>query len=170
MTTAARDPDPTYSMARASDLDDVTALLSAGGLPYADVHRHIERFVVIRLAGKLIACAGVELHGRDALLRSVCVAADQRGRGFAKRVCDLVEAYAGSAGVNGLWLLTTTAQSFFERRGFMMQSRDAAPASIQQTDEFRSLCPASAICMSRRVGPVDNTAMSSLAESKRTCR
>jgi amino-acid N-acetyltransferase len=145
------EPEFVYSMASASDLDEVTSLLAQNGLPHTDVQHHIEHFVVVRCAAELVAVCGVELYGRDALLRSVCVAIRHRNQGLAGRACDLIEDYARNAGVRNLWLLTTTAEKFFARRNFEVRARDAAPASIQSTDEFRSLCPASAVCMSRRI-------------------
>ena len=49
------------------------------------------------------------------------------------------------------YLLTTTAEAFFARRGFERIARQAVPAAIASTKEFNSLCPSSAICMTRAV-------------------
>ena len=52
-------------------------------------------------------------------------------------------------GVHELVLLTTTAAPFFARRGYQIIDRLDAPAGVQRSEEFRGLCPASAICMQR---------------------
>jgi N-acetylglutamate synthase-like GNAT family acetyltransferase len=53
--------------------------------------------------------------------------------------------------VRQFYLLTTTAEAFFARRGFRKIARQSVPAAIGDTREFKSLCPSSAICMTRAV-------------------
>ena len=48
-----------------------------------------------------------------------------------------------------VYLLTTTAARYFPRFGFVETGRDAVPADVAATDEFRSACPASALAMVR---------------------
>jgi amino-acid N-acetyltransferase len=52
-----------------------------------------------------------------------------------------------------MYLLTTTAEGFFARRSYEKVDRDAVPGVIKETAEFQSLCPASAVCMVRHLGP-----------------
>ncbi len=59
----------------------------------------------------------------------------------------------GLEAVELLVLLTQTAQAFFEGRGYLPTVRTDLPASIQQTAEFKSLCPANAVCLSKRLAP-----------------
>jgi len=60
----------------------------------------------------------------------------------------------------GIYLLTTTAERFFERLGYARVLRDAAPVAIQRTQEFSALCPSNsafmvqAVFQSRRSGAV----------------
>jgi mannose-6-phosphate isomerase-like protein (cupin superfamily) len=61
----------------------------------------------------------------------------------------LAESHARNLGVRRLYLLTTTAEAYFAKRGFERCAREAAPAAIRQTREFRSLCPDTAACMVR---------------------
>ena len=44
-------------------------------------------------------------------------------------------------------LLTQTARDFFAHLGYRVIERTEAPEEVQGSEEFRSLCPASAICM-----------------------
>jgi amino-acid N-acetyltransferase len=46
-------------------------------------------------------------------------------------------------------LLTQTAEVFFANRGYRRIGRADAPQAVQASAEFRSLCPASAVAMSR---------------------
>ena len=40
----------------------------------------------------------------------------------------------------------------FSARGYRVIDRATAPADVQGTSEFKSMCPASATCMSKTVG------------------
>ena len=52
-------------------------------------------------------------------------------------------------GLRTIVLLTQTAESFFAKRGYALTPREQVPEPIRQTAEFRSLCPATAACMSK---------------------
>lgn len=49
-------------------------------------------------------------------------------------------------------LLTQTAEAFFRLAGYENVERSAVPAGLRNLEEFRSLCPASAACMAKRLG------------------
>ena len=138
-----------YSMADAGDFAGIAHLLTAHGLPTEDLNAHVQHFLTVKDRGVLVAVAGLEIHGSAALLRSVCVQSAYRSLGLATRACELLEAYARNLGVTRFYLLTNTAEEFFQRRGFATYSREATPPAIRETAEFRSLCPASATCMTR---------------------
>lgn len=137
-----------YSMADVADLVAIRAMLSQNGLPHEDVSCHLPNIVVARREGGVVGTAALELYGTSALLRSVCVQQQYRSLGVATRLCDLASAQARKMGVTHLYLLTTTASRFFEARGFRRCARDSVPAPIAATQEFLTLCPASAICLS----------------------
>jgi amino-acid N-acetyltransferase len=50
-------------------------------------------------------------------------------------------------GIEEFYLLTTTADKFFARNGFEVIDRNKVPSSIAGTNEFDSICPATAVCM-----------------------
>jgi amino-acid N-acetyltransferase len=50
-------------------------------------------------------------------------------------------------------VLTTTAERFCAARGFERIDRGDVPGPIAATAEFRTLCPASAVCLRLRVSP-----------------
>lgn len=54
---------------------------------------------------------------------------------------------ADARGIDALYLLTTTAESYFPRFGFVRIARERVPATLRQTVEFTSACPATAVAM-----------------------
>jgi arsenate reductase len=58
---------------------------------------------------------------------------------------------ASDEGARHAWLLTTTAAGFFRRAGFQVAERSTAPATILSIRQAVSLCPASAILMTRAI-------------------
>lgn len=140
------------SQADASELSELLALLTACALPCADLtETHLPGFLVCRSGGRLVAAAGLELCADAVLLRSVAVAATHRGRGLATRLIDALERRARAQGRREMFLLTTTAPGFFAARGFQPVERQFVPAAVAATTEFCSLCPASALCMRKRL-------------------
>lgn len=133
--------------ADAAALDRIEDLLAANDLPHDRLRDHPVQFVAGYEDGDVVAAGGLERHGAAALLRSVVVAEPYRSRGHATAVCDELEAVAADDGVDSLYLLTTTAKPFFERRGFRVTSRDSVPQRLCETPQFTGQCPASATCM-----------------------
>ena len=145
--------DDTITLRRAAtdDLDRVEALLSANDLPYEDVHSGAATFFVAESDDEVVGVGGLEVYRSVALLRSVVVEASLRGEGYGSALCDALEARSRDAGVETLYLLTTTAAEFFAGRGYEVVERDAAPPEIRETSELRDLCPTSATCMRKRL-------------------
>jgi N-acetylglutamate synthase-like GNAT family acetyltransferase len=48
-----------------------------------------------------------------------------------------------------VFVLTTTAASYFERLGFPATPRSEVPPSLSAAPEFARVCPASAACLAR---------------------
>ena len=87
-------------------------------------------FVVREDDGRVIAVAGLEIHGEDGLLRSVAVDNDYRGQGLATSLIEAVLERAARVGLRSVYLLTTTARDYFARRGFTECDRASAPKPI----------------------------------------
>lgn len=135
------------------ELAEVTDALGAAGLPTADIDG--SRMTFFRLADDrgVLGWAALERDGPEALLRSVLTVTDRRSGGIGSDLVRRVSALAAEEGVERLWLLTETAAPFFAKLGFAETERAGAPASMQETSEFRSICPASATCMMLRLRP-----------------
>ena len=142
----------TFRMAQMEDEPAVVALLVASNLPLDGVHDALPGFMVAEHAGTIIGVAGIEESGPasdHALLRSVAVATSWQSRGLGRALVTRAIAEAEARGVKALYLLTTTADGYFPAFGFTVASRDAVPADIRATAEFREACPASATVMVR---------------------
>lgn len=133
------------------DRDRLAALLDAAGLPSDAVRADDGQFYVGRLDGDVVCGGGLERHGQTALVRSVVVAADHRGRGFGRAVCDELEAAAERAGATTACLLTTTAAAYFRRRGYQPVAREDAPRGVRQTRQFADVCPSTATYMQKEL-------------------
>ena len=96
----------------------VDALIAAAGLPLDGIESWRAHQLVTRDRGGIAATAALEIHGADAVLRSVAVAADRRGEGLGDAVVRAALVHARSAGVATVYLLTETAPEFFRRFGF----------------------------------------------------
>jgi amino-acid N-acetyltransferase len=129
------------------DLSYVETLLAANDLPTADLHEGTGQFYVARTSEGAVGVGGVEVYGTAGLLRSVAVEASTRGEGYGTRICDGIEDLARERELEELWLLTTTAATFFAERGYREVDRSDAPGRIRETAEFDELCPGSATCM-----------------------
>jgi len=129
--------------------DRVRALLVASDLPIDDLDDPAIALIGAFDGEALVGVVGVQACGDVALLRSLAVAPEHRGRGIAALLCDRVVALAAP---RPLWLLTTGARDYFARRGFVAVPRDDVPAAIRATAQFTSLCPASAIAMRHELG------------------
>ncbi len=137
--------------ARPADLGAIEALLVAADLPVDGVTAGIGDFFVSEDSDAVVAAVGLEWYAPDALLRSLVVAEEFRGRGLGRRLVAECLARAVVEKADGVYLLTTTAEEFFARVGFGAVSREAVAPAIQSSAEFTSLCPSSATVMYRRV-------------------
>lgn len=74
-------------------------------------------------------------RGADALLRSVVVVPNVRGRGWGRAIASRTLDQAQNLGVTRVYLLTTTAKTFISRLDFSAIERRDAPRAITSTEE-----------------------------------
>jgi amino-acid N-acetyltransferase len=149
------DAVPSVELASATDMRGIRALLSAAQLPITDLADSATiRFWLVRGATGLVGTVALEQYDDIALLRSLAIAAPHRGAGLGRLLLRHAEQAAVASGIQELFLLTTTAADLFSRHGFERLERDEAPEAARRSEEFRSLCPASAICMRKQLAPV----------------
>lgn len=132
--------------------DAARGLLAAANLPTSDLtDEQLTSFFYCGPADKPSALVGLEIYGTEALLRSLAVDPTLRSTGLGSALVGRAEAHAANHGVGTLYLLTTTAESFFARHGYHRIDRAVAPAAIRSTREFSGLCPASSAFMFKRL-------------------
>ncbi len=136
--------------ARPHDLPEALALLGRSQLPVQDVAERFGHFFVVREDdARVVAVAGLEVHGEDGLLRSVAVDTHYRSQGLAGELVEAVLERAGVLRLRAVYLLTTDARDYFARHGFTDCPREEAPAGVRESWEFRICCPTTAVLMRR---------------------
>jgi amino-acid N-acetyltransferase len=138
------------------DKEKVLALLNGVELPIEDLtEEKMKNFFVARDSDdRIIGVVGVELYQEWGLLRSLVVHPAFRGTGLGIRLTHKIESFARHNGIKTLYLLTMTAADFFQKTGYEVTQRDRVPESIRQTQEFKHMCPVSAVCLCKRLDPV----------------
>ena len=138
--------------ATSADLPAVEKLLSASDLPLDGVKDNFSNFVVAEDDGEIAGAIGLEEFGAVALLRSAVVSPGHRGSGVGRRLVEHLLEGAEAAGIEELYLLTTTADQYFPRFGFTRTTRSAVPDAVKASAEFQGACPDTAVVMTRHVG------------------
>jgi amino-acid N-acetyltransferase len=132
------------------DFRAILALLDEASLPTQDLgNARPVHFWVAELDGHIEGAGGLEQYGDAGLLRSLVVTHAARGTGLGIALVETLEHAAATMGVSQLVLLTRTARSFFEHRGYSVIPRESAPEGVRTSAEFRVFCPAPAVCMTK---------------------
>jgi amino-acid N-acetyltransferase len=142
--------DAAFTIKPQPDFHAAMRLLQECNLPTEDLTAaHCDHFFFAGSAQFPTGLVGLELFDDVALLRSLAVAPGHRGSGEGAALLRHAEGFAREQGVRRLYLLTTTAETFFAKRGFARAPRESAPAAIRNTREFGGICPASSAFMCR---------------------
>lgn len=137
--------------ANPSDLPEVHTLLQRSQLTLEGLDQHVETMIVARDTSHVVGTAALELYADGALLRSVAVDSAVQGQRVGRRLTEAALQMAQQHGAHTVFLLTTTAETFFPKFGFEPVARADVPASVQASVEFRFACPASAVVMRKRL-------------------
>ena len=135
-----------FTRATTAHFRDITEALRIEGLCFDDIDLKRDAYYVAATE-EIQMLYGFELYGTDALLRSVWIAQERRGKGFGHDLMGSILKQAKALNISSLYLLSTTAAPYFERGGFVEIKRTDVPASIENTNEFKNYCPDTAICM-----------------------
>lgn len=133
--------------ANIGDREEIEKLLKESHLPLAGVEAHLNHFLVARENGAIVGAIGLEVYGKDGLLRSLAVRPSARSRGIGNALYLHLVEQARLRGIQRLILLTTTADAYFEARGFKRIDRNVVTGGLTASEQFTGACPASAICM-----------------------
>ena len=130
----------------------IKSFLADCGLPSDDISAsHLDNFFFLKDSGQIVGSVGLEICGEFGLLRSLALSESLRRQGIGTQLVEHIEEYARSQNIRSIYLLTTTADQFFARIGYQTIARENAPEPVQETTEFQSICPASAICMYKQL-------------------
>jgi amino-acid N-acetyltransferase len=129
------------------NLPQIKALLEASQLPASDIDLNKQLFLVALHDQAVVGTIALEVVGNSALLRSFAVDVKFRSRQIGARLYREAVAQSKQKGIAHLFLLTTTADRYFDRLSWQRIGRDEVPEAIGATTEFASICPVSAIVM-----------------------
>jgi amino-acid N-acetyltransferase len=137
----------TIRNATPEDYTPIADLLIKVNLPAQGVQEHVDNFVVLIDDGSLIGTGGLEIYSDKALLRSLAVHPDYQNKGYGQQLYRRILENAHKQNITEVYLLTETAERFFAAMGFEKISRELVDERVKTSEEFRSVCPSTAICM-----------------------
>ena len=131
--------------------DGLKASLTRAGLPVDDVEQDGPLFWRFERDDVPVGFAGLEVHGKDALLRSLVTLPPIRLRGVGAAMVAKIETEAIARGATTIYLLTLDGAAFFAKLGYAACERARVPALIAATAEFARLRPDSATAMTKPI-------------------
>lgn len=137
---------------RAGERAALQAALAKAELPSTDVEEPGRLFWRFETRDEVpVGFGGLEIHGKDALMRSLVTLPPVRNRGVGTAMVAALEFEAQLNGCRSIWLITTTAADFYQRLGYARCERAVVPPAIRESAEFSTLCPASADVLMKRL-------------------
>jgi amino-acid N-acetyltransferase len=134
--------------AEASDLAGVTTLLAEAKLvPLGSDSQFGPQYAVATRGDLVIGVAGLELHGDDGILRSVCLHPQYRSLRIGAALVEDRVGWARDRGLRGLYLLTATASDYWPRFGFKQIDRAAVPEEVAKSSQWSGACPSDSTAM-----------------------
>jgi amino-acid N-acetyltransferase len=131
--------------------DGLKAALVKTGLPADDVgdaQLLFWRFQTIQDVP--VGFGGLEVHGSDALLRSLVTLPPLRQVGMGTAMVAILETEARALKCDAIYLLTASDTNFFTRLGYAVCARRDVPQAIRDSRQFAALCPPTAVAMVKR--------------------
>jgi amino-acid N-acetyltransferase len=117
-------------------------------LPFDDVNEaSLEHFLVYRDGIGVAGVVGLDRHEDVAPLRSLVVADGHVRQGLGRKLVAAAEEQAKKLELRAIYLLTTSAQAYFDVIGFRSVSREGAPPEIRQCSQFSALYPSTSVLM-----------------------
>ena len=131
--------------------DGIRAALNGAGLPTFDVESPAVSCWRFDQDDVPVGFGGLEIHGRDALLRSLVTLPVLRGQGYGRAVVSMLEAEAELQGCGRVYLLAAAAPEFFARLGYRQCERSELPEPMRRNALFSALCPPDTIAMVKQL-------------------
>lgn len=141
----------TIEKARKEHTIAIKQLLRESHLPTEDLTDELPHFLIATLDGRLVGCVGLEITSNQALLRSFAVEERFRNQQTGQKLYEAVIQLAEELSVASIYLITTTAEKYFEKQGFYKISRQQVPDAIRQTQQFSMICASTGIMMQKEL-------------------
>ena len=125
--------------ARAKDVPRIEALITGEHLPAYGLDEFLETFFVLADGEHVVGCAGLEVYGEAALLRSVVVAPDRRRRDEGRRLVEAALEEARRRGVARVYLFTMNADAFFGRLGFRQVQPEEFEEAVRASRQYEAV-------------------------------
>lgn len=142
-------PHPRLRQASGPDLPAIATLLHDADLPARGARERAGRTLVAdadRL-GLLGTASWEPLDTERVLVRSVAVSTGARLRGAGTTLVAAILRRAIASGAREAWCVTTDAEGFFSRCGFVRADREALPEAVAEHAQIRRECPETAAVM-----------------------
>lgn len=131
-------PELTLRIGRPDEVEEISKLITSESMPAMEVAEWIDGFWVLDDGEKLVGCAGVEVYGEAAVLRSVMVAPELRGTGEGVRMIKRALEYMREKGARRCYLFTMTAASWFPRFRFEVCTLDDFEAGARESWQYKA--------------------------------
>jgi len=132
-----------------SDYESIIDLLKDSSLPFTDIPVNLPHFFKAELDGIIVGTIGLELYNEYALLRSLTVKEETKNNGLGKLLINKVFTYTSENNIKEIYLLTTTADKYFEKIGFELINREQVPIKIKESQQFIETCPSTAFVLKK---------------------
>lgn len=129
------------------DLEAITELLIECNLPINDLEKFLLNFVVATTESQVCGCAGSESYFPFALVRSLAVSPSRRNLGVANKLIEELLHQLRTQGIQQVFALTTTAETYLHRIGFSRSDTGAVPQDMLKSGQFQGICPESAVLL-----------------------
>ncbi len=128
----------------------LASALESAQLPIDDLIEPGRKFFRFTEDDRLIGFVGWEINSDlNVLLRSLVIVPAERGKGAGKAIVVWALTRLAELGMENVFILTTTAEAFAIKLGFVRCDRQTVPQSIKQSRQYSALCPASAVVLRR---------------------
>ncbi len=134
-----------------SNRQAIINLLQTAKLPVDDLPVELNNFFVACVNEVVVGAAGIELYETYGLLRSLVVNGNYRNLSIAAKLVEAVERKAVELQLAGIYLLTETAQGYFDKKGYTNINRGDVPLAVRQSSEFSHVCPVTAVVMRKDI-------------------
>ena len=129
------------------EFDIIKKLLDDNNLPTTDIYQDNIQFFIGLINDKIMSVIGLEKYKDSGLLRSLAVNDLFKNQQVGTRLIQHLFNLCVSEHIDKIYLLTTTAENYFVKFGFLKIDRIEAPDILKQTREFKDICPLSAVLM-----------------------